>query len=127
MEQVYLMHRRGKFKPFQHTSNQCKGKYHSEYHYHIMFLCNVKLDKNGFLLDHQLIDDAIQDIQLSGSCEEMHLTLKDCFDEVMKKSKLKRNVLAYKAIISPTIPNGVAYMEYIQVYKETGYKFLTLF
>jgi hypothetical protein len=92
-----------------------------------MFLCGVKLDNNGFLLDHQDIDDAIQNHDLSGSCEEMHLQLIKCFEEVMRKAKLKRNLYAYKAIISPTLPNGPAYMEFVKVYKDDGYKYLTLF
>lgn len=122
-----VMHRRGEFNPAQRTDNQCKVRGHHNYKYHLMFICDPKLDKSGFLIDHQLIDDSIQEVDLQGSCEEMHLQLTQCFEKLMKKAKLYKHIYAYKCIISPTLPNGPAYMESVKVFKEEGYKLLTLF
>lgn len=72
MQSISLITRNGIISTNKSTSNQCGsvGVYIYEYELKILFSNKAKLDKNGFLIDHQDIDDAVKKVKI-GSCEEM--------------------------------------------------------
>lgn len=110
--EAYVMHKRGQFRPSKFTKNQCKSQNHDNYFYHIIFVTDCVKDKNGFILDHNLIDQSIQNSKIKGSCEEMHDIIMQIFLEKVTPL-IENNVYAYKCILSPTLPNGSAYLEKI--------------
>lgn len=58
--------------PDNATSNQCKTTGHTDYRYELQVHCGMgtKLDRDGFIIDHQHLDNAVQKVHLS-SCEKM--------------------------------------------------------
>jgi len=60
------------------TNNQCRAVGHKTYYYEVavLFKEDVTLDENKFIIDHQLIDDAVQQVQID-SCEVMSKTILD--------------------------------------------------
>lgn len=119
------MNRRGEFAPQMSTANQCAKPDHPSYHYHIamMFDGDQALDKRQFLLDHQEVDDFVHKLELVGSCEEMHIMLKDELPEFMKERSL--NFVCYKATIHPFKPAGKAWLEFVWARREEDLKCLS--
>jgi len=109
---IYRMTRNGEFFRSENTPNQCKVKGHMRYEYQLVLVFDprLRLDKDGFIIDHAELDDCIKKLELSGSCEEMH---KHVFSGVRKLMRKKSIPLrGYKAIIKP-FPAGQAHMEYL--------------
>ena len=53
-------------------SNKCANQNQTTYKYIInIAFDSPKLDDNGFIIDHNVIDDYIQGLVLKGSCEQM--------------------------------------------------------
>jgi hypothetical protein len=69
------------------------------------------LDSNGFLIDHADIDNMIHNLLLNGSCEEMHLMIRNGLATLMVDNNVP--MVAYKSIIRPVNPEGAAYMKYV--------------
>lgn len=122
----YIMERKGFFKSFKSSDNQCKGKGHLNYSYQIKIAFSRKclLDKSYFLIDHQHIDDVIQKITFKSSCEVMH-------QNILKELKLlfynkKLNILAIKTTIKPIKPEGMAELTYIYSLKKDYLIFLSI-
>ena len=108
--QFYKMNRRGEFKPYKFSANQCKEFGHKMYYYEVQLIFPVEtpLDKDGFLIDHFHVDEFIQKIPIWGSCEEMHRTLFTAFQFMQPRA------VAYKFTIKPSLdPDALAYMDYI--------------
>ena len=99
----YVMTRTGRFRPLENTDNQCKGWGHSEYHYtlKLLFDGSAKLNDKSFLIDHQDLDDAIQDIELVGSCEQMHKQINEKLVPLLARKNLP--LLVCKCVIRPTL------------------------
>lgn len=57
------------------SHNQCKGVGHSQYSYQVRVTVSDKLDKDGFIIDHQDIHNAVDGVFKSkmSSCEKMGL------------------------------------------------------
>lgn len=114
MKSYFILNRQGEFKPSMMSSNQCKGWGHSNYHYllQLVFDGTLKLDENSFIVDHQAIDDVVQNLVLKGSCEQMHLKISRLLVPTMIKKKLP--LLACKCTIRPTLdPKGPAWLQYV--------------
>lgn len=107
------MHRKGVFEPEKYTSNQCKIEGHDSYDYHIImvFPAHQQLDANAFIVDHQDIDNTIQNMVLKGSCEQMHQKICDRLKKFFSKKDI--DLMAMKCIIKPVTNGGVAHMEYL--------------
>ena len=111
--ECYIMHRKGVFEPDKYTSNQCKVEGHESYDYHIImvFPGTQQLDINNFIVDHQDIDDTIQNMVLKGSCEEMHQRICDRLKKFFERKGI--DLMAMKCIIKPVSQGGIAHMEYL--------------
>jgi hypothetical protein len=111
----YVMNRRGTFNTKKPTHNQCKVKGHKTYHYEVAmaFSPRVKLDENMFIIDHQDVDNCIQNCVLNGSCEEMHLEISEALRKLFKSREIP--VIGMKAVIYPDLPAGAANLSYIWV------------
>lgn len=101
-----IMHRRGTFKPVQMTCNQCKVYGTEEYNYSItmIFSPKLRLDKMGFIIDHQAIDDIIQNLGLKGSCEQMQDAICEHLCGEFKKMKIP--MWACKISIGAVLADG---------------------
>ena len=107
------MHRRGWIYSRQATDNQCKAPGHDKYHYHVILACSETLDEDDFIIDHNTVNQYIQRIKVRGSCEQIH---KAIYRAVRKAfAQTVTNLYLYKCILSPSLPNGEAYMEYIKL------------
>lgn len=95
----YILTRRGIFRPSEFTNNQCKEYGWKEYHYQIAVVVDSHLDRDGFIIDHQRIDNMIQGMKLSGSCEQMHNSI--CSDLQQLLTGHDVNLYACKTIICP--------------------------
>ena len=83
------------------TDNQCAKRGHETYQYEIRVLFDpaTKLDKSGWIIDHQLLDDAIQKAQID-SCEIMSKQILDAVEALLRKKKLR--CIAIKLRIRPS-------------------------
>jgi hypothetical protein len=101
----FTMTRKGTLHPSKRTSNQCKQPEHSEYFYvvNIVFRGDVPLDKNKFIVKHEELDAAIRNSFTNGSCEEMHLIIRQKIRAFFKAKKLTSYIVAFKCTIYPTL------------------------
>lgn len=69
------------------TDNQCAKKAHEVYQYtlKVLFTSNVKLNKTGWIIDHQLLDDAVQKTVVD-SCEIMSDSILNNVEVVLKEN-----------------------------------------
>lgn len=117
MAKFFVMTRKGHIVPSKMTSNQCKVEGHEDYDYIIklVFPEFTKLDENDFLIDHQKIDDVIQNMFHKGSCERMHINI--CERMLKKLERKGLDIIAYKCSIIPVDKqrnqSGVAMLEYL--------------
>lgn len=127
MTSFYVMNRTGKFEPDYYDDNQCKAKGHLEYHYHIklVFEGACKLNDDGFIIDHQEIDDVIQNLGLQGSCEEMHLDIRKKLIPALTEH-FGLPLLACKCVIHPTKTPGAAWLEYVSLKDKASLPLLAL-
>lgn len=112
MKSYYVMNRSGEFEPIRPTSNQCKEPGHLRYGYELRmcFFGAMQLDQNQFILDHQLVDDLVQSLALTGSCEEMHKLISRQLRTMMTRKNIE--LAACKCTIKPK-PDGPAFLEFI--------------
>lgn len=101
----FTMTRRGHIVPKKATRNQCKGPGHDKYFYEvkIVFSGLVDLDKNGFIIKHEDIDKAIKASPAIGSCEQMHLDIRERLHTFFKKKELTLYVSGFKCTLYPTL------------------------
>ncbi len=71
------------------TSNQCAKEKHEIYEYElkVLFKKSVKLNQNGWIIDHQLLDDAVQKTVVN-SCEIMSKKILDNVESVLSSNNL---------------------------------------
>ncbi len=110
---MFIMHRKGLIQNIVHGQNQCKTTGHDSYHFEIIIACSEDLDSKGFIIDHVDLATAVIKDSYTGSCEKMHKqifnTVRSLFDDS------DTELYAYKNLLSPTLPNGPAWMEYGKV------------
>lgn len=109
---MYVMHRKGKFRPATTTDNQCRQPGHTQFEYRLTLVTSENLDDNGFIVDHLDVHRAIELAYMAGSCEEMHHQLYNTIISLFLGLECK--LLMYKAAIIP-LPEGEAYMEFVRV------------
>lgn len=120
MKSYFILNRQGSFQPSAMTKNQCKGWGHGNYYYLIQMVFDgkVKLDDMAFIVDHQAIDDLIQEMVLKGSCEQMHQKIAKLLVPTLIKKNLP--LLACKCTIRPTLdPQGPAWLQYVLLKDES--------
>jgi hypothetical protein len=116
MKSYFILNRQGEFNPTDMTNNQCKGWGHGKYFYllQLVFDGTLKLDDNAFIIDHQDVDDLVQNIVLKGSCEQMHMKIAKKLIPTLVKKALP--LLACKCTIRPTLdPQGKAWLQYVSL------------
>lgn len=71
------------------TKNQCAKEGHEVYRYtlKVLFSSDVTLNKNKWIIDHQLLDDAVQKTVVD-SCEIMSDNILNNIEKVLKRNKL---------------------------------------
>lgn len=101
----FTMTRRGSLVPDKRTKNQCKQAGHERYFYEvkIVFSGLVELNKDGFIVKHEDLDAAIQKAPAIGSCEEMHLDIRERLHAFFKRKSLTTYVKGFKCTIYPTL------------------------
>jgi hypothetical protein len=101
----FTMTRRGSLVPKKHTTNQCKAEGHSRYYYEvkIVFSGLADLDADGFIVKHEDLDEAIQESPAVGSCEQMHLDIRERLHAFFKSKDLHYYVKGFKCTIYPTL------------------------
>jgi hypothetical protein len=111
----FVMNRVGRFTPAHHTSNQCKAPGYPEYTYmlRMVFPGDMKLDANGFIIDHAQVNDMVVKLAATGSCEDMARVILTALDQFMTAKRIP--LVACKCIIRPTDPDAPAWMERIHV------------
>lgn len=69
---IHTITRKGTYEPYSASMNQCKDIGHGKYGFEVVAAFGPELNENGWLVDHNDINNAIQDFEIEGSCEEMH-------------------------------------------------------
>lgn len=107
---VYRMNREGVFSPSKHTENQCgkEGTFH--YSYLLTIIVRNKLDNKGFIIDHDDLNNAIQNTEIFGSCEEMQRIIHKTVINTLPQGVL----LGYKCVIKPLDFGSKAFIEFIE-------------
>jgi hypothetical protein len=113
---MYILNRKGNFKTTE-SLNQCKDVGHNNYFYHLQIVTKG-LDKDGFVIEHQEVQDAIEAAQLYGSCEELSKKIFKIVKRLMKGQKF----YAYRSTIAPKREFGAldSYMEFKWYNKKIG-------
>lgn len=103
------------------TSNQCAKQGHEVYHYElkVLFTSDVGLNSKGWIIDHQIFDDAIQKVQVN-SCEIMSDDILDSIEEVLKDNNL--NCIGIKLKIKPAfvVEENSAYFQEFRCHNDAG-------
>lgn len=78
---IFKMTCSGQFSAAHNTPNQCVVEGHAIYEFEVnlLFPGDTPLDENGFLVDTAEVKKMIVETPLTGSCEQMHLQLRDMF------------------------------------------------
>jgi len=80
------MERKGMFTSTKSSNNQCKDVGHKYYDYICIIKFQPELDYQGFLIDHQKIDDTINSLPNTESCEECLLEMFKKMSRILTKS-----------------------------------------
>jgi hypothetical protein len=96
------------------TSNQCAKQGHEVYHYElkVLFSSETKLNSQGWIIDHQLLDDAVQKAQVN-SCEIMSNEILNGIETVLLFNQLE--CIGIKLQIKPAFvieENSAYFQEY---------------
>lgn len=69
--------------------NQCAFKGHDVYHYElkVLFSNKTQLDQNGFIIDHHIFNDVIQQVSIN-SCEVMSIEILNSIEKVLTERNL---------------------------------------
>lgn len=114
VESELIINRKGLVEIYNNTSNQCRSQEWHLYRYGVKAHTSTKLNKDGFIIDHVLIHEVVeQTIKESGSCEEICLRINKVLTTLFKKHKVK----CHKMHIYVAPDKGVASMEYISTTK----------
>lgn len=104
-----------------HTSNQCAKEGHEIYFYElkVLFSKYTNLNSKGWIIDHQLFDDAVQRVQVN-SCEIMSDDILDSIEKVLEENKLK--CIGIKLKIKPAfvIEENSAYFQEFRCLDDNG-------
>lgn len=97
MKEIFKMTVSGLLSAANPTPNKCVVEGHSAYAFEavLVFPGNTPLDVNGFLIDTAEVKRMITEAPLTGSCEQMHLQLKELFCSRLPE------VLAFRTTIKP--------------------------
>jgi len=109
---MYVMNRKGTLITNKHTANQCKVTGHKFYTYHVILACSETLDDNKFIIDHLDIHQAITNIRVTGSCEEIQKRIYRAVRQVFATTET--TLFFYRCILTPEA-DSVAYLEYIKL------------
>jgi hypothetical protein len=107
----FIMNRSGLFDLFNKSTNQCKAIGHRIFSYSVRITAGDKLDKDGFIIDHQIIDNLIQSDVEANSCELIAKSIAISLNELLISEDVA--VIEIHVVIKPIGPNVHAYMEYI--------------
>lgn len=96
------------------ASNQCAKEGHEVYYYEVkvLFINKIKLNQSGWIIDHQLLDDAVQKAQVN-SCELMSAQILDMIEGVLRENNLE--CVGIKLQIKPAFvieENSAYFQEY---------------
>lgn len=107
----FVMSRRGHFTAEGITNNQCAVPGHPKYQYRfkLMFEGDMPLDQRAFILDHNEIDEFMQNLLLSGSCEEMQKLIEMELPDMMRERSIPLVAFRCAIIADPTAP---AFLEF---------------
>jgi hypothetical protein len=115
MKKQFTLNRRGTFRTKISVSNQCKAPGHKKYIYDIKATCGPKLDPSGFIIDHVIVDRAVQTAAKHiDSCERLCEAIAGMLKNVFKTHGAKLNRIYVR--IQPFGKNIVAFMEYEEEY-----------
>lgn len=103
----FRMIRRGKFELNYSSENQCKDVGHKNYSYICECTFPDRLDENGFIIDHNVINESIQDSVKSTSCEEIVAIVVNNLVELFDEENIKFNKIVFR--VKPS--NAQAYLE----------------
>lgn len=72
----FIMRRKGEFELTSDSHNQCKEGGHRKFKYKVKLEAQNRLDSDGFIVDHEVIDQMIQsEIKNADSCENIAKTI----------------------------------------------------
>lgn len=108
---TFVLTRKGTFTINAFTSNQCKAKGHTSFLYKIKITCDSKLDDHGFVIDHQIIDNVVQNTTHVGSCEQICEVLHKRLLAVLELRKIECQNMVIK--IKPDIKSPISNIKYI--------------
>ena len=101
------------------TSNQCAKEGHEVYLYtvKILFEPNIRLDEHGWIMEHSLIDQAVQKVHAQ-SCEIMSEKVLDSIETILKERQI--GYVGIKLLIQPAfvVPENSAYFQEYRCEKE---------
>ncbi len=116
MKSQFTLNRMGTFSTKLTVSNQCKAPGHKKYNYTFRAVCGLRLDNDGFVIDHARVDQQIQLATVrADSCERLCLLIADRLRNVFLFHGAELKEIYIK--VSPVLrgkATPVAFMEYDQ-------------
>jgi hypothetical protein len=117
--------RRGKFMASMQLPNQCRSVETTEFIYDFRCVIRCILDSNtGYTVDHEPINEIVQNTSLAGSCEGMAVQIAEAARRFVEQQKNVVYVVAYQCTVSP-LGGVVAAFTYTHINREgEGYAHL---
>lgn len=113
MTRELILNRSGKVKASESSPNQCRDVGWTDYEYKVKVYASTKLDKDGFVIDHSILYQAIQQAFTNmGSCEELCMSI----EHHVRLALLLHSVECRKIFVRIKPVNGLAYVEYSAKY-----------
>lgn len=108
---TFTLNRTGTFVLDGTSKNQCRTVGHRSFSYHVQLKVGVgQLDKNGFIVDHEVINNAVQKaVEMPTSCEVLCESICKEIESSLKRRKIKFQSIK---VLVRAEPNPLAWMEF---------------
>jgi hypothetical protein len=112
--------------PHLQTRNQCKAPGHRDYRYELKVSCGwgTRLDKLGFIIDHQHLDSAVQNIELD-SCERMGAQIISQVSRTLISRRVPYTQIHLR--LQPILNSGEEMKAFFEIFHRRRFSWLRLF
>ena len=110
----FILNRSGKVSCETTSTNQCREVGWKNFEYNIKIHTSLKLDKEGFIIDHSIVHESVkQAFANAGSCEELCLSI----EHHVMLALILHDVEVRKLYIKVRPEAGTAYVEYVRKFQ----------
>lgn len=112
MKKTFTLNRSGELTVYNKSLNQCGTIGHNNYDYYVRLKCSDKLNREGFVIDHHIIDNNIRAITEIKSCELLCKKIESLVAKILKDNGIKPLYIYIRVRARQPESLNYAFMEY---------------